>query len=146
MFALTDRAIDSQRLAHAVRTDACGAVVLFAGMVRERSDDGRGVTGLSYEAHEAMAVREFRAIAGEAQERFGPCNVAVVHRTGDLSIGETAVAVAVGAAHRGAAFDACEYVIDQLKARAPIWKKEHYADGTPGVWKENACNAASHSG
>jgi molybdopterin synthase catalytic subunit len=138
VFAIVDVSIDVAALAQRVRTDACGAVVTFAGVVRERSDDDKPVTGLSYEAHAAMAVAEFQRIAQEARERFGPCEIAVQHRVGDLSIGEIAVGVAVASAHRGEAFDACEYVIDELKRRAPIWKKEHYADGS-GDWKENVC-------
>lgn len=141
---ITARPIDVAELENRVRTDACGAVVTFAGIVRERSDDGRAVTGLSYEAHEAMAAAEFSRIADEARERFGPCEIAIVHRTGDLRIGEVAVAVVVASAHRGAAFDACEYVIDELKSRAPIWKKEHYSDGGDSTWKQNDCNTASH--
>jgi molybdopterin synthase catalytic subunit len=138
MFAILATPIDMETLARTVRTDACGAVVTFAGVVRDRSDDDRPVTGLSYEAHEPMAVAEFERIAAEARERFGPCEIAVLHRVGELRIGEIAVGVAVGAPHRGEAFDACEYVIDELKARAPIWKKEHYLGGA-GEWKENAC-------
>jgi len=129
MFAIVREPIDVAALAQRVRTDVCGAVVTFAGVVRQRSDDDRAVSGLSYEAHEEMAVSEFERIASEARNRFGSCEIAVAHRTGDLRIGEVAVAVAVACAHRGQAFDACEYVIDELKARAPIWKKEHYIDG-----------------
>lgn len=138
MFAIVRDVIDMDALAKRVRTDACGGVVTFAGIVRETADDGRPVTGLSYEAHEEMAVAEFERIAFEARERFGPCEIAVLHRVGELGIGEIAVGVAVASAHRAEAFDACEYVIDELKHRAPIWKKEHYTDGS-GVWKENAC-------
>jgi molybdopterin synthase catalytic subunit len=145
MFAVIREAIDTAALAERVRTDACGAVVTFAGVVREQSDDERPVNGLSYEAHETMAVAEFERIAAEARERFGACEIAVVHRVGDLRIGEVAVAVAVASAHRAQAFDACEYVIDELKARAPIWKKEHYVDGG-SEWVENDCSqSASHS-
>lgn len=144
MFAVIREAIDTAALAERVRTDACGAVVTFAGVVRERSDDERPVNGLSYEAHETMAVAEFERIAVEARERFGACEIAVVHRVGDLNIGEVAVAVAVASAHRAQAFDACEYVIDELKARAPIWKKEHYTDGG-SEWIENECTSPSHS-
>ncbi|HEY9179433.1 MAG TPA: molybdenum cofactor biosynthesis protein MoaE [Candidatus Baltobacteraceae bacterium] len=143
MHRIQPGAIDVGALECAVRSDACGAVVTFMGVVRERSDDGRAVTGLSYEAHEAMAVAEFERITNEARARFGECNVSIVHRTGDLRIGETAVAVAVACAHRGSAFDACEYVIDELKKRAPIWKKEHYAEGADSVWKQNDRNAPS---
>lgn len=147
MFRISSAPIDVVQIERSVRTDACGGVVTFAGVVRERSDDDRPVTGLSYEAHEQMAIAEFARIAGEARERFGACEIGVVHRIGDLRIGEVAVAVVVAAAHRGAAFDACEYVIDELKARAPIWKKEHYADGGDGVWKQNSeCDASSHTG
>jgi molybdopterin synthase catalytic subunit len=144
MFAVVTEPIDMDALARRVRTDACGAVVTFAGVVRERSDDDRPVTGLSYEAHEQMAVAEFERIAREAIERFGPCEIAVLHRVGDLRIGEVAVGVAVGSAHRAQAFDACEYTIDELKSRAPVWKKEHYADGS-GEWKENDCRSDARS-
>lgn len=143
MFAVVSGPIDMHMLAGGVRTDACGAVVTFAGVVRERSDDDRPVTGLSYEAHVEMAAAEFERIAAEARERFGPCEIAVLHRIGDLRIGDIAVGVAVASAHRALAFDACEYTIDELKSRAPIWKKEHYADGT-GEWKENDCRADAH--
>ncbi|HLI96944.1 MAG TPA: molybdenum cofactor biosynthesis protein MoaE [Candidatus Baltobacteraceae bacterium] len=145
MFEIISAPIDLAALAHAVRSDACGGVVTFCGIVRERSDDGRLVTGLSYEAHEAMAVAEFERIASEARKRFGAHEIAIAHRVGDLTIGEVAVAVVVASAHRGAAFDACEYVIDELKRRAPIWKKEHYADGGDSVWKQNDCRRTSQS-
>lgn len=142
--AIGPEVIDPGALAQSVRTDACGAVVTFAGVVRERADDGRPVTGLSYEAHESMAQQEFETIAREAQERFGECRIAVQHRTGELRIGEIAVVVAIASVHRGVAFDACEYVIDELKSRAPIWKKEHYAGGG-GEWKANDCRSVSRT-
>jgi len=144
MFAVVRDAIDVDALTNGVRTDACGAVVTFVGVVRERSDDDRSVTGLSYEAHETMAVAVFEAIAREARERFGMCEISVVHRVGDLNIGAVAVAVAVASAHRSAAFDACEYVIDELKARAPIWKQEYYVDGTR-EWIANDCRSPARS-
>jgi len=136
MFAIVREPIDVAAIARSVRTDACGAVITFAGVVRESSDDDRPVTGLSYEAHDAMAAAEFERIADEARRRFGACEIAVAHRTGNLKVGEISVLVAVAAAHRGAAFDACEYVIDELKRRAPIWKKEHYARGD-SEWRTN---------
>jgi molybdopterin synthase catalytic subunit len=136
MFAVVREPIDVAAIARGVRSDACGAVVTFAGVVRERSDDDRDVTGLSYEAHETMASEEFERIAAEARERFGPCEIGVVHRIGDLEVGDVSVAVAVAAPHRSAAFDACEYAIDELKRRAPIWKKEHYVRGG-SEWKTN---------
>jgi molybdopterin synthase catalytic subunit len=137
MLAIVREPIDVASIARSVRTDACGAVITFAGVVRAMSDDERVVTGLSYEAHEAMAITEFEKIAGEARERFGPCEIAIAHRTGDLQVGEVSVAVAVAAPHRGVAFDACEYAIDELKRRAPIWKKEHYARGG-SEWRTNS--------
>lgn len=143
MFAVVRTPIDVPALETQVGTGSCGGVVVFRGIVRDRSDDGRAVTGLSYEAHEGMALAEFERIAAEANERFGPCRVGIVHRTGDLGIGETAVAVVVASPHRAEAFDACEYVIDELKARAPIWKQEHYAAG-PSEWKQNDCGSAAH--
>ena len=143
MFFIARDPIDVRVLEEHVRNAAFGAVVTFAGVVRELSDDGREVRGLSYEAHEEMAVAEFARIADEARQRFGACEIAVAHRVGDLRIGEPAVVVAVGSAHRGEAFDICEYVIDELKARAPIWKKEHYLDGA-SEWRANReCNAHS---
>ena len=136
MFAIVRDPIDVAAIANAVRTDASGAVITFAGVVRESSDDDRPVTGLSYEAHDTMAVAEFERIAEEARRRFGACEIAIAHRTGELHVGEVSVVVAVAAPHRGAAFDACEYAIDELKRRAPIWKKEHYARGD-SEWRTN---------
>lgn len=104
--------------------------------MRDRSDDGRAVTGLTYEAHEAMALAEFERIADDARERFGDVRLAIVHRIGELAVGEIAVAVCAAAEHRAAAFDACRYAVDRLKQRAPIWKSERYADGTQ-CWMEN---------
>jgi len=123
-------AVDVARLSQSVQRASHGAVVTFAGVVRERSDDDRTVEGLSYEAYEPMAVAEIERIVAEARERFGPCDIAVEHRVGDLPVGEIAVGIAAAAPHRAQAFDACEYVIDELKHRAPIWKREAYADGT----------------
>ncbi len=130
--------LELQPLIEAVRGDADGAVVAFLGVVRERSDDGRSVTALEYEAYASAALAEMRAIVAEAERRFAPSRIACAHRVGLLGIGEAAVAVAAAAPHRAVAFDACEYVIDELKARVPIWKKEHYADGE-AVWRENSC-------
>ena len=130
-------AIDAAELARDVRSDADGALVTFEGVVRATSDDDRAVDGLSYEAYAEMALPEMESIAAEAEARYGPLRIALVHRTGALRVGETSVAVAVAAPHRAAAFDACEYAIDELKRRVAIWKKEHYLDGT-GRWRSNA--------
>jgi molybdopterin synthase catalytic subunit len=135
-FAVVDAPIDRQALEALVRADTDGALVTFCGIVRERADDGRAVTGLSYEAHAQMAEAEFAVIADEARERFGDCNAAIHHRVGDLGVGDVAVIVAVASVHRTVAFDACRYIIDALKSRAAIWKRERYTDGT-GEWREN---------
>ncbi|HMD02588.1 MAG TPA: molybdenum cofactor biosynthesis protein MoaE [Candidatus Baltobacteraceae bacterium] len=136
MIELSEAPLELDALVAAVRTDACGAVVTFLGVVRESSEDARPVAGLSYEAYADMALPEMRAIADEASRTFGGARVAIVHRTGRLALGEASVAVAVAAPHRAVAFDACEFAIDELKRRVPIWKKEHYRDGAAG-WREN---------
>ncbi len=138
LFAIIRDPIDPRALEAAVATPACGGLATFLGVVRETAHDGREVTGLAYEAHEAMALAEFAAIAHEVSERYPGVRVGIVHRIGELGIGEIAVAVCAAAPHRAQAFDACRYAIDQLKARAPIWKKEHYTDGT-GDWVANEC-------
>ncbi|MBD5635956.1 MAG: molybdenum cofactor biosynthesis protein MoaE [Candidatus Eremiobacteraeota bacterium] len=135
-YEISPERLDVGALVDAVRDPRSGGLVTFVGYVRETSDDERAVTGLSYEAHVALALAEIRAIGAEASTRFGPARVAIAHRIGELTIGEAAVAIAVAAAHRAAAFDACEYAIDELKRRAPIWKKEHYASGDAS-WREN---------
>ncbi len=133
MFRIVTDPIDPQQLATAAGTGP-GGIVTFLGIVRDVADDGRRVTALRYEAFEPMALREFETIADEARERFGDVVLAIVHRVGEVTVGEIAVAVLAAARHRAAAFDACRYAIDQLKERAPIWKREHYADGT-AAWR-----------
>jgi molybdopterin synthase catalytic subunit len=128
MFRIVSDPIEPHALEEIVRAGD-GGVVTFLGVVREEADDGRRVCGLWYEAYERMARREFEAIASEARDRFGDVRMAIVHRIGELGVGEISVAVLAAAAHRDAAFEACRYAIDQLKRRAPIWKKERYADG-----------------
>jgi molybdopterin synthase catalytic subunit len=128
MFRIVSESIDPHVLEAVVRrTD--GGVATFLGIVREESDDGRHVVGLWYEAFAAMAVRVFETIAEEARVRFGDVRLAIVHRVGELQVGEISVAVLAAAPHRAEAFAACRYAIDALKARAPIWKKERYAAG-----------------
>lgn len=135
-FAVSSAPLDAAAMAAAARDRAHGAVVVFEGVVRDMSDDGRAVTGLSYEAHETMALAEFAKIDVEARNAFGNVVLSIAHRTGDLGIGETAVVVVAAAAHRAAAFDACRYAIDELKARAPIWKRERFASGE-AQWRSN---------
>jgi molybdopterin synthase catalytic subunit len=135
VFAVVREPIDPRTFEDAIRPGDGGAVKFF-GVVRDRADDGREVRGLSYEAFEQLATAEFERIAGEARERFGDVALAIVHRIGEVGVGEVSVAVVASAAHRAAAFDACRYAIDELKRRAPIWKKERYADGS-ARWREN---------
>jgi len=130
MIAVSAEPIDPVALVAAVGDPAHGAICTFLGTTRATSPgDERPVRALDYEAYTSMALADFHAIAAEARERFGPLAIAIVHRTGRVALGEASVGVAVGAPHRAAAFDACEFAIDALKARAPIWKREQYADG-----------------
>jgi molybdopterin synthase catalytic subunit len=112
-----------------------GAEVVFEGIVRNHSG-GRTTLYLEYEAYEAMALAGMRAIVAEMRSRYPVDRAAMVHRLGRIEIGETAVLVVVSSAHRGAAFDACRFGIDELKRRVPIWKKEYFADGA--MWAEGA--------
>lgn len=137
MYEVVETPIDLQTAYDRVRDDSFGAIVVFAGVVRKRSDDDRDVSGLSYEAYGAAAVSEMQRIGAEIEARWSPCRVAMTHRTGSLAIGEPSVAVAVGAPHRSEAFAACQFAMDELKRRVPVWKKEHYTDGS-AQWRENA--------
>ncbi len=138
MLEITRKPIDPRAVEAAVRSDACGGVVTFLGIVRDCAPDGRAVTGLSYEAHEAMAVAEFERIARDARGRHADIGLAILHRVGELRVGEIAVVVCAASAHRAEAFDVCAFAIDALKRRAPIWKKEHYVDGG-AEWVANEC-------
>lgn len=129
MFRLTDKPIDAAALRAALENDAAGACVTFEGIVRNHND-GRSVLRLEYEAYPALANREGADILNEALARFDILGAACVHRTGALEIGGMAVWVGVVSAHRGEAFDACRYIIDTVKHRVPIWKREFYADGS----------------
>lgn len=125
--------IDLGRLIATVEGAAHGAVATFTGLVRDHHE-GRSVSGLEYSAYEGMAEREMQAILGEAEARW-PVRLAACHRLGALEIGEVAVAVAAGGAHRTEAFEACRYAIEEIKRRVPIWKRERYADGSAS-WVE----------
>ena len=127
--ALTDRAIDLASLVREVGDTRNGATILFVGTVRE-VNDGRVVSGMEYSAYRSMAERELGEIVREAVAEFGTSDVVVEHRLGTLELGEASVAIAVAHPHRGGAYDASRYVIEQLKRRVPIWKLEHYVDGT----------------
>lgn len=127
--ALVHEPIDVARLLADVASHAAGATTLFLGTVRE-VNDARAVTGIEYSAYDSMALRELRAIAAEAAERYAPARIAVVHRLGTLGLGDTSVAIAVAHPRRSPAMDAQRHVIEELKRRVPIWKLEHYVDGT----------------
>jgi molybdopterin synthase catalytic subunit len=127
--ALHQRPLDAAALLAEVGSVANGAAVLFVGTVRD-VNDGRAVTGIDYSAYEAMAEREMAAIAGEAAERFGTADIVVEHRLGTLGLGEASVVIAVAHPRRAQAYEASRYIIEELKRRVPVWKREHYADGT----------------
>jgi len=128
MFKLSPTPIDAPAQARALADERAGACVTFEGRVRNRNG-GRAVLGLEYEAYPALAEKEGERIIAEARAKYPILAAAGVHRTGSLALGELAVWVGVTAEHRGAAFDACRYIIDEAKARIPIWKRERYADG-----------------
>jgi molybdopterin synthase catalytic subunit len=125
--------IRTQELLDALKAPEDGALVVFDGFVRNNFKGGKTLY-LDYEAYESMAYAKMREIGAEIHEKFSVHRVAIVHRLGRLEIGETSVWIAVSAAHRGAAFDACRYAIDTLKRAVPIWKKEFFAGGA--VWAE----------
>ena len=122
-FELVDQAIDPEPLVREVRTDRDGAVVTFAGTTRDHND-GAAVAGLAYEAYPEMAQQVMGRIFEEAVKRFPITRARVVHRLGEVPIGETSVLVVVAAEHRASAFEACRFLIDRLKDEVPIWKRE----------------------
>ena len=140
-FQFTAAPIAAEQLRVALADPACGGYAAFEGWVRD-SNDGQRVRGLEYEAFEALGLREGERIIAEAIERFGASHAACVHRVGSLSVGELAVWVGVSAAHRDEAFRACRYIIDEVKHRLPIWKKEHYLNGDSGWVNCERCGAA----
>ncbi len=127
-FTLSEAPLAIERVAAEVASDDAGAIATFAGTTRTRSR-GRDVVRLEYEAYEGMAEAEMERIAGEVRARHDVIDVAIHHRVGPVEIGETSVVIAVSAAHRAAAFDACREAIDTLKQTVPLWKKELYVGG-----------------
>jgi molybdopterin synthase catalytic subunit len=128
---LVERVVDAAPLVARVSSAERGGVATFLGLVRNHHA-GRAVLHLEYSAYAPMAEAECERIVAEARERWPEAAVALEHRIGALAIGDVAVAVAAAAPHRAEAFDACRYVIEELKRRVPVWKREHYADGTVG--------------
>ena len=131
MFTLSETAIDAAALARELAHTGAGACLTFEGWVRDHNA-GRSVRGLTYQAYAPLAQTEGERILAEAMRRFPIVDARCVHRVGALEIGDLAVWAGVSAAHRDAAFAACRFIIDEVKARVPIWKNEHYADGDSG--------------
>lgn len=133
-FVITERVLDPTPLLAYAQTPSDGAVVTFTGVARNQFG-GRATAFLSYEAYAEMAAPVLAQIAVEAQQRWPIGRVAIHHRVGTLQIGETAVIIVVAAPHRREAFAAAEFIMDRIKEVAPIWKREHWADGT-AEWRE----------
>ncbi|MCW8924833.1 MAG: molybdenum cofactor biosynthesis protein MoaE [Xanthomonadales bacterium] len=143
-FAVSRKAIDVAAAREMVADHHCGALAVFEGWIRNHND-GRDVERLEYEVYRPLAEKEGARIIDEALEKFTISHALCIHREGLLELGDCAVIVCVSSAHRGAAFDACRYIIDQAKTRLPIWKKEHYTSGTSEWVNCEACAEAGHS-
>ncbi len=131
MFAVSDKHIAVDTLREQLMGPGAGGLCVFEGWVRNENE-GRTVERLEYEVYEPLAVSEGEKVIAEAKEQFPHLQACCVHRSGLLEIGDCAVWVGVAAPHRDEAFKACRYIIDQIKLRLPIWKKEHYVDGDSG--------------
>lgn len=128
---ITNNSLDVGEIARRVVPPSCGAIVTLDGFVRQWTK-GKETLYLEYEAYEPMAVREMEKLIKSAKEQFAIENVGIVHRLGRMEIGETSVVISVASPHRRAAFEACEWLIKELKRTVPIWKKEYYVGGE--VW------------
>jgi len=135
VFRLTREPIDIRKVADSLQKPEDGAVIVFEGVVRNHSED-KAVRFLEYEAYEPMALAKLEEIGARAKGDYAIRDISIIHRLGRMDIGECSVAIAVAAAHRGPAFDACRFAIDTIKQIVPIWKKEFYEDGE--VWIEGA--------
>jgi len=143
-FSVSNAPIDANAAKQAVAEKHCGGLVVFEGWIRDHNE-GQAVERLEYEVYRPLAEKEGSRIIAEALERFDIRHALCIHREGLLELGEIAVIVCVSAAHRGPAFDACRYIIDEVKTRLPIWKKEHYVNGVSEWVNCEACAAAGHS-
>jgi molybdopterin converting factor subunit 1 len=132
--SLVDAPIDTARLAEAASHPTCGAVVLFVGNVRDHHQR-RPVVGITYDAYRAMASRKLEAIATDLERSHAGLRLRIAHRLGDLTVGETSVAIAAASPHRATAYEASREALERLKREVPIWKREHYADGKDR-WRE----------
>jgi len=142
-FRLSVTAIDAAQARLELRDAGAGGFVSFEGWVRDHNE-GKEVTALEYEAYEQLALKEGDRILAEALGRFPIKRALCIHRVGALKLGDMAVWVGVSAVHRGEAFDACRYIIDEVKHRVPIWKKEHYVSGDSGWVNCEHCAAVPH--
>jgi molybdopterin synthase catalytic subunit len=143
-FAVSSEPIDVTAARKVVADHGCGALAVFEGWVRDHNE-GQQVERLEYEVYRPVAEKEGARIIDEALERFGVSHALCIHREGLLELGDVAVIVCVSSPHRGEAFDACRYIIDQVKSRLPIWKKEHYVSGISEWVNCEHCAAAGHS-
>ena len=128
LIRVTDAVLDTAEAVRAVESPAAGAINVFLGVVRD-NNLGRRVGHLEYEAYPSMAERVMREIAEEAKERFGLVDCAVLHRTGRLEIGETSLLITVSCGHRAASFEGGHWLVNEIKKRVPVWKKEVWEDG-----------------
>jgi len=143
-FAVSDVAIDPVAARLSVADNSCGALVVFEGWIRDHNE-GQAVERLEYEVYRPLAEKEGLVIINEAIEKFGISNAMCIHREGLLELNDIAVIVCVSSPHRGEAFSACRYIIDEVKSRLPIWKKEHYVTGISEWVNCEHCAAAGHS-
>jgi molybdopterin synthase catalytic subunit len=143
-FAVSNTAIDPVAARASVADNSCGALVVFEGWIRDHNE-GQAVERLEYEVYRPLAVKEGERILAEARDRFGIENVMCIHREGLLELSDIAVIVCVSSPHRAEAFEACRYVIDEVKTRLPIWKKEHYTSGISEWVNCQHCADAGHS-
>ncbi len=140
---ITDQPINMQELADFVADPAAGAMTTFVGMTRN-TNEGRKVVRLEYECYPGMAEKEMRKIAAAALSRWPLRKVSMIHRIGQVDIGEASVAIAVSSGHRHAAFEACHYAINQLKETVPIWKKELYEGGELWIGSQTGGTGSFH--
>lgn len=142
-FRVTSDTVDLDTFRAGILDTACGGYVQFEGWVRDHNE-GQRVLRLEYEIYEPLAVKEGERIITEAIERFGVSQAAAIHRSGLLQLEDIAVVVGVASPHRDEAFKACRYIIDEVKVRLPIWKKEHYASGEAEWVNCQRCAAHGH--
>ncbi len=143
MFLMSEVQLATEELKVGMFDPRAGGFCVFEGWVRNEND-GLDVARLEYEAYEPLAIKEGEKVLAEAKQRYPTLKASCVHRTGLLEIGDCAVWIGVSAAHRDEAFQACRYIIDEIKTRLPIWKKEHYVDGVSDWVNCERCANPSH--